>query len=369
VTVVPLEPIDVQSLIACPWCGQRLANERAVTHLTRALKNQEKVVERAAKAAAKRMAEEQVQQLRETDAKKLAAEVDRREAAEKQLETQRERQRTQVAALRVRMLREAKAAAAKGVQSELRSYKATVDKLKENNVELERRMEKLTAPDRGKFSEDDLERELRQQFPEDRIERRGRGGDVLHHIYYRAGAEQVRGGAILYENKDTLSWQNEFARKAKADGVAQKTPYVVVVSKAFPRNQRNLCFVEGVAVAHPGTVGALASLLRRMIIEVHRAGLTRSGEAKKTEELFRYLTGNDFRQVFDAVLNASHRFKQLLEKERKAHHNVWEEREDAYNDLMDKTAQIDGRMRKIIENRAPMRAKLVSLHSKTGDTA
>jgi hypothetical protein len=49
------------------------------------------------------------------------------------------------------------------------------------------------------------------------------------------------------------------------------------------------------------------------------------------------------------MLDVGQHLKGLLAKERLAHHRTWAEREDAYNELADKSAAIDGRIRMILE--------------------
>lgn len=293
----------------CPACGQPLLDRTAVERLQQHEREQERWLAQEARTLARQIAAEEVAKARESEARK----VERKLA------------------------------------SQTRSLNQAISTLQQQNEALQRRIERLTAAERGEFSELDLVRELKQAFPDDVVERRGRGGDVLHEVYCRSGGQRVRAGLVVYECKDTMQWIASFVEQAVEAAQLHRTPYVVIVTKSFPRNERNLCVRGGVAIVHPSGVVPLAHVMRRMIVEVHRAGLTAQGQAEKTAMLYQYLASTDFREDFDAVLDVGQQLKHLLAKERLAHQRTWAEREDAYNDLSDKASAIDSRIRMILE--------------------
>jgi hypothetical protein len=123
---------------------------------------------------------------------------------------------------------------------------------------------------------------------------------------------------------------------------------------------------EDVPIVAPARLVDLARVLRGMVIELHRAGLTKESQATKTQELYQYLSGTEFRQTFKTVLDASKELSELLNKERGAHERTWAKRQQIYNEVGGKAAAIDGRVRAIIERSGGEQGKVVAL---TRDTA
>jgi hypothetical protein len=162
----------------------------------------------------------------------------------------------------------------------------------------------------------------------------------------------VAAGLIVYECKDTLHWSNGFLEQARKEGRTHRTPYLVIVTGAFPSGEKMLCVKDGVVVVHPSRLIDLAHVMRRMVEEVHRASLTGEGQAAKNAELCGYLSSVEFRQAFDALAHSSDKLVSLLGKERTWHERDWGKRQAIYNELGSKTTAIDTRIRTIIEKTA-----------------
>jgi hypothetical protein len=243
-----------------------------------------------------------------------------------------------------------------------KAFQRALDHLREHNEELERKVEHLSAQDRGDLNEIDTVEKLLQAFPTDRIEKKGRGGDVLHTVLVKAGGIERRAGLILYECKDTSRWSNTFIAQIKRDGQTHKTCYLVLVTKAFPRSERWICVRDGVVIVHPAYVGYIAEVMRRMVVETHEAGQGAKGHRQKTARLFEYLASNDFRESFTEVLRASDVLHELMRAEKQAHERSWTRREHAYSELGRRTTAIDEALRTIFEGDAHAeRGKLVVL--------
>lgn len=345
--VIELTSATATPLI-CPYCKQTLANKAAIEALRQAEADYQERLKQASATAAARIAAEKIQEVRETEAKKAGQWREKYEGL-------KERQKHAQAKLRADLEKQLEGKAERKVVSRMRSLQQTLEKEVEEKKILERKLEQLTAAERGSFNEEDLVHELKQAFPDDRVEKRGRGGDILHEVFYRAGGERVGAGLIVYECKDTIHWDNAWVRDAKVAAEQRRTPHVVIVTRAFPPKQKDLVVRDEVPIVHPDRMTALVRLLRRGIIEIHRAGLTAQGQAEKTMELYRYLTSDDFRQAFDSLEEISKQLKSHLEDERKTHRRTWERREACYNELAEKTAVIDERIRGIIERPAGSR--------------
>jgi hypothetical protein len=350
---------------SCPFCGQGLANRAAVDRLSQEQERFEQRIRHEAEGHAQASADAQLKAQKRKLEREFAAKArsdseaktNELEALKRELAKERKTQALSVRQTVNKKLAEAKAQERARVEQEYtkrqRAVDATVQKLQDQNSELSRRVERLSAADRGEYNEEEIYSQLQRAFPDDEIRktRRGqRGADIFQEVRLRTGSGAVRAGTIVYECKDTLTWNNAFIAQLQRAAVENKTPYVVLISRCFPRNQKNLFVKDGVIVVDPGRAVALAGIVRRMVIETHRSGLVTSSQAEKTKALYRYISSTEFNQAFACLATASDRLSNLLGKERSAHHRVWAEREHVYGEVSEKVVQIDARFKMILES-------------------
>jgi hypothetical protein len=368
-----------RKLTDCPMCGQPLLDHDAIERVEHARRRLEQDVDSAIQVKAAQLAKqiakgehdraketiaaltEQVESQKDTVSKLRNAQT---EALAKQKKTHLEELRKVRTTLRTEISAEAEKAAAAKVQRDLRKKDKLIGDLKEQNDAQQRRIEHLTSDERGEMNEEELVSRLHVAFPDDRIERLGRGragSDILHEVRFMVGDKTEVAGLVVYECKDTLQWNNGFVEQAKKARVSHDTPHVVIVSRAFPRSEKDLCVRDDVPIVAPPCLVPLAHVLREMVIDLHRAGLTTESQAAKTQELYQYLSGNEFRQAFAVIVDASTELRELLGKERTAHERTWSKRQQVYNELGGNAAAIDGRLRAIIERSNGKKGNVIAL--------
>jgi hypothetical protein len=329
----------------CPYCRQALLNQAAMRALHSAEGRLQQDILKGARAKAKELAEARV------SAANAAAEGRVAQWRQKFDHLKAEHEEHE-ANLRAELTKDIEERLQRRGAAQLRSVTKTLEKAVADKDNLQRRLDQISAGDRGAFNEDDVTRDLKTAFADDQIERRGRGGDILHEVYYRAGVDRTSAGLIVYECKDTINWDNAFVTEARSAADQHRTPYAVIVTRTFPPKSREMLTRDGVVIVSPARLIELIRILRSGVVEIHRAGLTAQGRAQKTMALYRFLTSSDFRQRFDAIVNLDRRLKKELDTERKVHERSWERREDAYNELSQNAAAVDERIRQVIEQRS-----------------
>ncbi len=178
------------------------------------------------------------------------------------------------------------------------------------------------------------------------------GADVVHKVVEKAAGEFVVAGTIVYESKDTLKWREAFVTQAKEAREKYGTPHVIVVSRAFPRKEKELSWRDGVPIVHPARVIPLAQVVRKFIVEMHRAGLSEQDVARKTGELYAYIRSEKFRRNLSDIVEISEKLRSALVAEKKQHGKLWRRREQAYKELDEKGTEIDDSIRAIVERAA-----------------
>ena len=187
-----------------------------------------------------------------------------------------------------------------------------------------------------------LEDQLRRQFPFDEllpVPKGEFGGDTLHVVRDSSGREC---GRILWELKRTKVWQAAWVSKLKGDQRAARADIVVIVSQAMPPDVPHFNDVDGVWVSSLGCTIPVATALRASLLQL--ASQRRHGERQqtKTELVYAYLTGPQFRGRIEAIAERSSEMQKDLADEKKVTMKRWSKRESQLHTLLEFTAGIYG---------------------------
>ena len=152
----------------------------------------------------------------------------------------------------------------------------------------------------------------------------GIGDDIL------ASAKNLSGdlaGSIIWESKRTKAWSDGWIQKIKDDQRQAKADIAIMVSDALPKDCTHFKQVGGIWVTHPRCAIHLASALRLLLLEVASAKRAAVGKNEKMEILYAYLSGIEFRQKVDAIVEAFVTMQDDLQEERRSTERRWAKRE------------------------------------------
>lgn len=178
----------------------------------------------------------------------------------------------------------------------------------------------------GEVLELNIERILHEAFPDDEIlavAKGKEGGDILQKVKGRSGR---LAGIILWETKHakwTPSWLPKLRENARQDsaGVA------VLVSTNLPRDISDFQLIDGVIVCSDKHVIALATILRRSVLQIAVAKQTAQHKDENLELLYEYIQSESFRQRFEAFAEGIREMQEDLEYEKRAMERVWKKRD------------------------------------------
>lgn len=200
----------------------------------------------------------------------------------------------------------------------------------------------------GEVLELDLEAQLRAEFPHDEIDpvsKGMKGGDILHRVRTNTGQEC---GTIIWETKRTKAWSNSWTGKLKEDQRAAKAELAVIVSIALPDGTRNFGLLDGVWVCACACILPVATALRQGLISAATVRLAETGKKGKIEELYQYLSGTEFRQHVEGVVESFVALRQELDRERRAMERIWAGREKHIGRAACHTAMLYGSIQAIV---------------------
>ena len=100
----------------------------------------------------------------------------------------------------------------------------------------------------------------------------------------------------------------------------------VIVSAALPKWCARFTFSEGVLITNFACAASLAAVLRANLCQLAQVRTAAVNKEEKLELLYRYLSGVEFRQRVEAVVEAFTAMKEDIDRERRAAERQWAKR-------------------------------------------
>jgi len=243
-------------------------------------------------------------------------------------------------------------AAAKRLEEEHRLRDAEKDRKLQDaqriNDELRRKLQQGSQQTQGEVLELELETLLRSTFPSDHIEpvpKGLRGADVVQKVLSASGHHC---GTIVWEAKRTKAWSDGWVQKLKDDQRSLRAELAVIVSEALPRDCQQFNHFQGVWVTNPQCALALATALRFQLKEVATSKLAAVGKNEKMEVLYAYLSGAEFRQRVETIVESFNEMQKDLQEERRAAERRWAKREKLLQKVIGSTSGMYGDLQGLI---------------------
>lgn len=214
--------------------------------------------------------------------------------------------------------------------------------------EAKQKAEQGSTERQGVVLEKVLENELREAFPYDDIQpvQKGKSGaDIIQNVF---DSTNKPCGIILWEAKSTKHWSDSWVQKLKGDQREISADIAVIATKAMPKDIDNFSLRDGVWVTRFNLVIGLATALRQQLIDVTFARQGAVGKNEKMEALYQYLSGPEFRQKVEAIVETFEMMQAQLDKEKRAMAKIWKEREKQIQRITTNTVGMYGDMRGII---------------------
>jgi hypothetical protein len=231
-------------------------------------------------------------------------------------------------------------------------------KLKEKEKQLEdarkqvedmkRKLEQGSQQLQGEILELELEEKLRTNFPDDKIEpvaKGVRGGDVMQRISTTGDP-----CTILWETKRTKNWTDTWIPKLKGDLRDCKADMAVLVTSVLPKDVTSFGLKDGVWVTDYASAIGLGAVLRETLLRISMAQIMSEGVNFKAEQVYKYVTGPEFRQRVEALVDAFKQMQDDLNSEMRAISRLWTKRQTQIEIMQTSTLSIHGKLHAIIGN-------------------
>jgi hypothetical protein len=257
---------------------------------------------------------EQDVKLRAAQAAQAAAMKREQELADKEAELELTVQKT-IAAERTAMAEKLGREAHEKASLQVAEQAQMIEGMKKQIEALKQKSEQGSMQTQGEAAEILLEETLGQAFAMDDfvpVAKGVNGADVQQNVM----AQGALAGRILWESKRTKNWTAGWLAKLRDDQRSSGCEIAVITSVALPDGIDSFGLVDGIWVCAPRYAVPLATSLRQTLIDVAGAKGRAMGQETKMEMIYDYLTGTQFKQRVDAIVERFEDMQDNLRKER-----------------------------------------------------
>ena len=202
------------------------------------------------------------------------------------------------------------------------------DDFKKQVLVLKRKLDQSSSQLQGEVYELHLEKILRDSFKDDEIEEvpKGRkGADLIQKVYSNSG---IYSGKIIYESKDVKNWSKSWLTKLRSDQRKEKANFAILVSTVLPKDfKQRFGRIDGIWVTDFLHVIPLAIALRANLTEIASLKIASENKEEKLEVIYNYLTGVEFKQRVEAIVEAFVTMQDDLNKEKMQAEKNWAKRQ------------------------------------------
>lgn len=337
--------------IVCPHCGKPLEVTKALEQQVKKELEEKSFMEMEDLKRTLVEKDEQVKKLREYE---LQLRQDYRKLEEKKKEIEIDAARM-LASERKKLEETLSTQLSEQFHLKEKEKDKVIEDLRKSLEDAQRKATQGSQQLQGEVKELDLEETLRSAFPADTIEPVGkgvRGADVRQIVKSPRG---VICGVILWESKRTKAWSDEWTGKLKDDLRAEKANIPVIITQSLPKEAASgLGQKDGVTVCSDSFMIPVATLLRQKLIEVAYQKYVSANKTEKADFLYEYVTGHEFRQQVEAIVEVYQEMQMQVARERAAYEKSWKAREAQIQRLVSSTANIYGSMQGMVGSSLPL---------------
>ncbi len=229
----------------------------------------------------------------------------------------------------------------------LREREKVIEDLKNKLEEAKLKAEQGSMQLQGEIQELEIINILQEFHPYDEISQSKKGAnaaDILQVVKTQSGAEC---GKIYYESKRTKSWSNDWVKKFKQDNINTKADILVLVTNALPKDIQRYGIVDGVWVCSFSDVKELSLVLRYGLLKLQQVTIQSIGRETKMEMLYNYLTSDDFKNVFESIIDGFRLIQESHQSEKIKMQRLWKEREKLLEQVLSNSVDFYGSIKGI----------------------
>lgn len=224
--------------------------------------------------------------------------------------------------------------------------------------DLKRKAEQGSQQSQGEILELEIESALKAIFPIDQIDpvaKGMKGGDIIQKVITSSGQHA---GSIIWETKRTKSWSDSWIDKLKGDQRAISAEFAVIVTQVLPKDVSHLAHIDGVWVVDYMTFRGIAVALRSNLLQLFQTRAVVAGKGEKMDFLYNYLTGTQFKQRIETIVESFRTMQEDLDREKRSIQKTWAARDQQLVRVLTSTVGMYGDIQGIVGASLPKIASL-----------
>ncbi|MBI3794934.1 MAG: DUF2130 domain-containing protein [Nitrospinae bacterium] len=228
-----------------------------------------------------------------------------------------------------------------------------IDDLKKQIEEAKRTAELGSVQLQGEVQELEIENVLRTLYPYDEIQsvKKGvRGADILQTVRTNRGIEC---GKIYYESKRAKNFDNNWLQKFRDDNLEAKADALILVTETKPESSDGILLKDGVWICSFFELKSLSLVVRHGLEKVQSMTAVQQGKESKMEMLYSYLTSQEFKAQFEAILEGFKGLQDSYSDEKLKLQKIWKEREKSLDKILANAVTFYGAIKGIAGSAVP----------------
>ncbi len=217
-----------------------------------------------------------------------------------------------------------------------------ISDLNQQLKDAQRKAEQGSVQLQGEVLEVVIEQWLATQFPLDTIEeikKGASGADCLQTIHTRT---RQNCGTIYYESKRTKAFSPGWIEKFKQDIRERNADVGVLVTQSMPTDMPQMGIREGIWICTFEEFRGLSLVLREAAIRISDTLIAQENKGDKMGMLYDFLTGGEFRQQVETIVEGFTQMESDLASEKRAMQKIWTKREKQINKVISSTTSMYG---------------------------
>lgn len=214
--------------------------------------------------------------------------------------------------------------------------------LKKTIEDLKRQSEQGSMQIQGEVQEADLKLLLMTTFPTDLISDVPtgiKGADLIQTVKDNFGQTA---GIMVWESKNTKAWSREWLKKLRDDRSQVGGDVCILVSQVLPDELEDFGLIDGVWVVNYKYAIHLAQILRFHLSNLSQSKRSLEGREEKMDVLYNYLTGTQFHNHIQGVVDAFISMQGELEREKRSMQTIWSRRQREIERVVKSTTSLYG---------------------------
>ena len=217
------------------------------------------------------------------------------------------------------------------IQEEFRrkelEYQKQQEQLKRSLDDAKRKAEQASQQIQWDIGEEDLKNALSQAFPIDKID------DVATWVKWADLIQTVKNnfgqsvGIIVWESKNTKSWQDSWIMKLRDDKLKSNGNIAILVTSVLPKEIKHFGMIDDIMVCSSEYAIAVASMLRDKLLSISKVEKSLEWKDLKMEMLYKYLSSEEFSSKISMMVQVFSSLKAWIDSERRAMEKNWKKRE------------------------------------------